>query len=63
MASASKTAKRKDSKTSAIRDPPNQIRRRTNSWEQKNAIVYDVSSQRLTKEERGNVGGKSMADN
>jgi hypothetical protein len=58
MGSASKTAKRKDSK-----DPPNPIRRRTNSWEQKNAIVYDVSSQRLIKEERRNVGGKSIADN
>src|SRR3954452_13765051 len=34
------------------------IRRRTNSWEKKNVIVYDVSSQRLSKEERGSVGGK-----
>jgi hypothetical protein len=63
MGSASKTAKRKGSKTSAIGDSPNPIKRRTNSWEQKNAIVYDVSSQKLTKEERRNVGGKSIADN
>jgi hypothetical protein len=42
-------------------NPPNPIRRRTNSWEKKNAIVYDVSSQTLTKEKRANVEGKSTS--
>jgi len=41
----------------ALEDPPNPIRKRTNSWEQTHAIVYDVSSQTLTKEKRRNVGG------
>ena len=44
-----------------IADTPNPIRRRTNSWEEKNAIVYNVSSQTLTKEKKANVTGKTTS--
>jgi len=49
----SSTCARNGSVTSAPGDQP----KRSNSWERQNAIVYDVSTQTLTKEQRKKVGG------
>jgi hypothetical protein len=51
------------SQTQSPENPSNPVRKRTNSWEQTNAIVYDASSQTLTKEERRNVGGDRQNQN
>lgn len=47
-----------DAGDSAATRTPNPLTRRTNSWKRDYAIVYDVSSQTLTKEKRKKVGGK-----
>jgi hypothetical protein len=36
-------------------EPRAEIPRRSNSWEAKNAIIYDASNQTLSKEKKANI--------
>jgi hypothetical protein len=36
-------------------EPPAEKPRRSNSWEAKNAIIYDASNQTLSKEKKANI--------